>query len=63
MDSEKLIDESQHGFTKGKLCLADLVTLYRGVTVDKGRANDIKSIWTCADIWHSPAQLERHGFD
>lgn len=52
MDSKELIDESQHSFTKGKLCLANLMALYKGVTalVDEGRANDIKSMWTCADI-------------
>lgn len=43
MESKELIDESQHGFTNGNLCLANLVALYKGIMalVDKGRANDM----------------------
>ncbi|KAJ7400358.1 hypothetical protein BTVI_106274 [Pitangus sulphuratus] len=49
MENKQVIDDRQHDFIKGKLCLTNLVASYGGVTaaVDEGRETDAYYLDLC----------------
>ena len=70
MGNREVIQENQHGFTKGRSCITNLVTFYDGVAalMDKAKASDVIYLEVSKVFDMVPhnifvSRLERYAFD
>jgi len=70
VEVRKVMQDNQHGFTKGRSCLSNLVAFYDGVTVSRARKERLMppiwiSVRPLTRFPHSilPSQSELYGFD
>lgn len=52
MENKEVIGGSQHGFTKGKFCLPNVVVFYEGVPASVGKGRATGHVWS---PWQRPA--------
>ncbi|PKU40556.1 rna-directed dna polymerase from mobile element jockey- hypothetical protein [Limosa lapponica baueri] len=67
VEEKEVISSGQHGFTKGKLCLTNLIAFYNGMTgwIDEGRAVDAVYLEAFDTVSHNTliGKLRKCGVD
>ncbi|CAM5106705.1 unnamed protein product, partial [Eretmochelys imbricata] len=65
LEERKVIRNSQHGFTKGKSCLTNLIAFYDKITgsVDEGKAVDFSKSFDTVSHSILASKLKKYGLD